>query len=174
MSSGLSKSCAAASLEANNNYNGKVFVVDNQRISVTQRQTVLEAIKMANDGLSGSLIHSKLEEQKMNSDIFIMVDTLAYLKKGGRITPAAAAAGQLLKIKPILQIKGEKLDKFRMINRTVSNAKRIMIDAHMDEVGLIVTHITDDGFIRFSSVGGIETGILLGKRVAVNCFARTV
>ena len=129
MSSGLSKSCAAASLEANNNYNGKVFVVDNQRISVTQRQTVLEAIKMANEGLSGSLIHSKLEEQKMNSDIFIMVDTLAYLKKGGRITPAAAAAGQLLKIKPILQIKGEKLDKFRMMNRTISNAKRIMIDA---------------------------------------------
>jgi DegV family protein with EDD domain len=120
MSSGLSKSCAAAALEAKTNYNGKVYVVDNQRISVTQRQTVLEAIKMANDGLSGSEIHAKLEEQKMNSDIFIMVDTLTYLKKGGRITPAAAALGGALKIKPILRIKGEKLDKFHMMNRTVS------------------------------------------------------
>ena len=137
MSSGLSKSCDAARLEANANYKGKVYVVDNQRISTTQRQTVLEALKMASEGVSVAEIHNKLEEQKMNSDIYIMVDTLTYLKKGGRITPAAAAAGQLLKIKPILQIKGEKLDKFRMMNRTVSNAKRIMIDAAKESMEVL-------------------------------------
>lgn len=129
MSSGLSNSCQSAMTAAKANYEGKVFVVDNQRISVTQMRSVYDAIELAKMGLDGKQIHDKLMEVKMQSDIYIMVDTLKFLKKGGRITPAAAAVGQLLKIKPILTIKGFKLDKFRMMNRTVANAKRIIIDA---------------------------------------------
>ena len=129
MSSGLSKSCEAAALAAKANYEGIVYVVDNQRISVTQRQSVMDAIELVKRGYSAQDIYNKLMEMKFQSDIYIMVDTLKYLKKGGRITPAAAAVGGVLKIKPILQIKGFKLDKFRMLNRTVENAKRIMLDA---------------------------------------------
>ena len=134
MSSGLSKSCESAIAAANAGYEGKVYVVDNQRISVTQKQSVFDAITLANKGLDAKAIYDVLMETKMHSDIYIMVDTLKYLKKGGRITPAAAAVGSLLKIKPILQIKGFKLDKFRMMNRTVSNAKRIMIDACKESI----------------------------------------
>ncbi len=129
MSSGLSDSCASALRVAKAEYDGKVFVVDNQRISVTQKQSVFDAIELANKGYTGKEIHDILMEVKMHSDIYIMVDTLKYLRKGGRITPAAAAVGNLLKIKPVLRISGEKLDKFRMMNRTLENAKRIMIDA---------------------------------------------
>ena len=86
-------------------------------------------MELVEKGYTGSQIQAILEEQKMNSDIFIMVDTLKYLRKGGRITPAAAAVGGALRIKPILRIKGEKLDKYRMMNRTIPNAKRIMIDS---------------------------------------------
>lgn len=134
MSSGLSKSCESALAAAKSGYEGKVYVVDNQRISVTQKQSVFDAITLANKGLDAKAIHDVLMETKMHSDIYIMVDTLKYLKKGGRITPAAAAVGSLLKIKPILQIKGFKLDKFRMMNRTLANAKRIMIDACKDSI----------------------------------------
>ena len=134
MSSGLSKSCESASNSAKANYEGKVFVVDNQRISVTQRQSVLDAIELAKLGYDGQQIKDKLTEIKFDSDIFIMVDTLDYLKKGGRITPAAAALGGMLKLKPILLIKGEKLDKFRMRNRSVENAKDIMLNACLDKI----------------------------------------
>lgn len=109
MSSGLSSSCATAMMLAQD-YDGKVQVVDNQRISVTMKLSVLDAMKMAEDGLSAAEISRILEEQKFNSSIYIMVDTLKYLKKGGRITPAAAALGTLLRLKPVLQIQGEKLD----------------------------------------------------------------
>lgn len=129
MSSGLSESCATALRVAEIDYKDKVFVVDNQRISVTQRQAVMDAIELANKGYSGQEIHDILIKVKMQSDIYIMVDTLKYLRKGGRITPAAAAVGNLLKIKPVLRIFGEKLDKYRMMNRTLENAKRILIDA---------------------------------------------
>lgn len=129
MSSGLSESCASAMRVAEIDYKGKVFVVNNQRISVTQRQSVMDAIELANKGYSGQEIHDILTKVKMHSDIYIMVDTLKYLRKGGRITPAAAAVGNLLKIKPVLRIFGEKLDKYRMMNRTLENAKRILLDA---------------------------------------------
>ncbi|MDE5546701.1 MAG: DegV family protein [Anaeroplasmataceae bacterium] len=129
MSSGLSESCASALRVAEAEYKGRVFVVDNQRISVTQRWSVMDAIELANKGYSGQEIHDILMKVKMHSDIYIMVDTLKYLRKGGRITPAAAAVGNLLKIKPVLRIFGEKLDKHRMMNRTLENAKRIMIDS---------------------------------------------
>lgn len=128
MSSGLSKSCESALASANRDYKDRVYVVDNKRISVTQRQSVLDAMMLRDKGYSAKEIHDKLMEQCMNSDIYIMVDTLEYLKKGGRITPAAAALGGLLRIKPILMIKGDKLDKFKMKNRTIENAKRVMLE----------------------------------------------
>lgn len=134
MSSGLSESCASALRVAEVDYKGKVFVVDNQRISVTQKQSVLDAIELANKGYNGQEIHDILMKVKMHSDIYIMVDTLKYLRRGGRITPAAAAVGGLLKIKPVLRIFGEKLDKYRMMNRTLENAKRIMIEAAKNSI----------------------------------------
>ena len=99
-------------LSMEDKYEGKVFVVDNQRISVTQKQSVLDALALAEEGKSGQQIHDILMECKLHASIYIMLDTLFYLKKGGRITPAAAALGQLLRLKPVLQIQGEKLDAF--------------------------------------------------------------
>ena len=128
MSSGLSGACQSAFMIANQEYEGKVFVVDNQRISVTQRQSVLDAKAMADAGLSAEDIVSKLMENKFESSIYIMLDTLHYLKKGGRITPAAAALGTLLRLKPVLQIQGEKLDAFAKA-RTTSQGKSVMINA---------------------------------------------
>lgn len=128
MSSGLSKSCASATLASQaDEYKDKVFVIDNKRISVTMLSSALEAKRMAEKGYSAKEIADKLMEYADKSDIFIMVDTLEYLKKGGRITATAAALGGLLKLKPILIIEGDKLDKYRMRNRTVENAKEIMI-----------------------------------------------
>lgn len=131
MSSGLSGSCQTA-IMLSDDYDGKVQVVNNQRISVTQKQSVKDAINLANQGKSAKEIKDILEEEKFNSSIYIMLDTLTYLKKGGRITPAAAALGTLLKLKPVLQIQGEKLDAFAKA-RTIKQAKKIMIDAmHKD------------------------------------------
>ena len=131
MSSGLSSTCSTAMMLAQE-YDGKVFVVDNQRISVTQRQSVLDAMMLAEAGKSGQEIYDKLMENKMESSIYIMLDTLYYLKKGGRITPAAAALGTLLKLKPVLQIQGEKLDAFAKA-RTVKQGKSIMIKQVVDD-----------------------------------------
>ena len=127
MSSGLSSTCSTAAMLAQD-YEGKVFVVDNQRISVTQRQSVMDAMELAAAGKSGQEIYDKLMENKMESSIYIMLDTLYYLKKGGRITPAAAALGTLLRIKPVLTIQGEKLDAFSKA-RTAKQAKTIMLTA---------------------------------------------
>lgn len=127
MSSGLSGSCQSAMMLAQD-YNGKVQVVNNQRISVTQRQSVMDALKLAEQGKNAAEIKDFLEKDKFNSSIYIMLDTLYYLKKGGRITPAAAALGTLLKLKPVLQIQGDKLDAFAKA-RTVKQAKNIMVDA---------------------------------------------
>lgn len=127
MSSGLSGSCATATALAAD-FDGKVHVIDNQRISVTQRLSVYDALHMVQDGASGKEIADKLMATKFDSSIYIMVDTLKYLKKGGRLTPAAAAIGSLLRIKPVLTIQGEKLDAFRNA-RSVRQAKKIMIDA---------------------------------------------
>ncbi|MCR5468606.1 MAG: DegV family protein [Lachnospiraceae bacterium] len=132
MSSGLSSSCSTAMMLAEDDYEGKVFVVNNQRISVTMRQSVLDAKELADAGKSGAEIKEILEREKMESSIYIMVDTLHYLKKGGRITPAAAALGTLLKLKPVLQIQGEKLDSFAKA-RTVKQAKAMMLQAMHDD-----------------------------------------
>lgn len=127
MSSGLSSSCETAYM-LSQDYDGKVEVVNNQRISVTMRQSVIDAKNLAEAGKSAKEIKDILEATKFDSSIYIMVDTLTYLKKGGRITPAAAALGTLLKLKPVLQIQGEKLDAFAKA-RTVKQAKNIMIEA---------------------------------------------
>lgn len=132
MSSGLSGSCQTALMLAQD-YDGKVHVVNNQRISVTQRQSALDALALAKEGKSGSEIKELLEADKFNSSIYIMIDTLYYLKKGGRITPAAAALGTLLKLKPVLQIQGEKLDAFAKA-RTINQAKSIMMTAIKNDI----------------------------------------
>ncbi len=142
MSSGLSGSCQTAMMLAQD-YEGKVQVVNNQRISVTQRQSVLDAMQLAEKGKTAAEIKLILEEDKFNSSIYIMLDTLYYLKKGGRITPAAAALGTLLRLKPVLTIQGEKLDAFAKA-RTTSQGKNMMMNA-----------ISNDIENRF---GGLENG----------------
>lgn len=150
MSSGLSSSCATAKM-LSEDYDGRVVVVDNQRISVTQKLSAIEAKKLADLGKSAQEISDALMEVKSLSTIYITVDTLEYLKKGGRLTPAVAAIGSLLKIKPVLSIYGEKLDKYAMA-RTMKQAKQIMIDAlkkdmknviktdNLDEVTISIAH----------------------------------
>lgn len=134
MSSGLSGSCQTACMLAQEpEFDGKVFVVNNQRISVTQTQSVLDAVELAKKGYDGAQIKKILEEDKFNSSIYIMLDTLFYLKKGGRITPAAAALGTLLKLKPVLQILGEKLDAFAKA-RTKSAGKSMMLQAIKNDI----------------------------------------
>jgi len=132
MSSGLSGSCQSARVLAED-YDGKVQVVNNQRISVTQRQSAFDAKLLAQRGMNAEQIKNALEADKFNSSIYIMLDTLYYLKKGGRITPAAAAIGTLLKLKPVLQIQGEKLDAFAKA-RTTSQGKSIMINAIKNDI----------------------------------------
>ena len=127
MSSGLSGSCQSALMLAAD-YEGRVQVVNNQRISVTQRQSALDAMELAVKGMDAAQIKQFLEDDKFNSSIYIMLDTLYYLKKGGRITPAAAALGTILRLKPVLQIQGDKLDAFAKA-RTVSQGKSIIINA---------------------------------------------
>ena len=134
MSSGLSGSCQTACMLAQEpEFDGKVFVVNNQRISVTQTQSVLDAVELAKKGYDGAQIKKILEEDKFNSSIYIMLDTLFYLKKGGRITPVAAALGTLLKLKPVLQIQGEKLDAFAKA-RTKSAGKSMMLQAIKNDI----------------------------------------
>lgn len=145
MSSGLSGSCQTAAMLAQD-YDGKVHVVNNQRISVTQKQSTFDAMELAKEGKSGSEIKDILEADKFNSSIYIMIDTLYYLKKGGRITPAAAALGTLLRLKPVLQIQGEKLDAFAKA-RTVAQAKSIMINAIKSDIEKRFGGLTPDNQI---------------------------
>ncbi|HIS26783.1 MAG TPA: DegV family protein [Candidatus Pullilachnospira intestinigallinarum] len=133
MSSGLSSTCqSAVTLAQDEEFAGRVFVVDNHRISVTQAQSVLDAKAMAGDGMSGAAIRDRLEAEAMEATIYITVDTLEYLKKGGRITPAAAAIGTVLNLKPVLTIQGDKLDAFSK-SRGFKTAFRTMVKAlHRD------------------------------------------
>lgn len=132
MSSGLSGSCQTATM-LSDDYDGKVQVVDNQRISVTQKQSVLDALILAEKGKSAMEIKEILERERLESSIYIMLDTLKYLKKGGRITPAAAALGSALRLKPVLQIQGDKLDAFT-IARTKKQGVSKMLAAMEDDV----------------------------------------
>ena len=127
MSSALSASCHAA-IQLSEEYDGKVQVVDDHRISVTMRESVLEAKWMANQGMTAEEIKKKLEENAYNSSIYIAVDTLEYLKKGGRVTAAGAAIGAVLNIKPVLTIQGEKLDAFTKV-RGMKKVELKMLEA---------------------------------------------
>ncbi len=133
MSSGLSETCRTLSHLAETEYAGKVYVIDNQRISITQRQSVVDALNMVKDGKSAEEIRDWLLQTKMQSSIYIMVDTLKYLKKGGRLTPAVAAIGTLLRIKPVLQIQGEKLDQYAKV-RKLADAKTTMLNAMKNDM----------------------------------------
>lgn len=149
MSSGLSGSCQTAMMLAQD-YEGKVQVVNNQRISVTQRLAVLDAMELAGRGLTAQQIKDELERTKFDSIIYIMVDTLKYLKKGGRITPAAAALGTLLRIKPILIIEGEKLDAFSKA-RTMKQAKATMLAAMQKDMEVRFHQLSpEDAHIHFA------------------------
>ena len=131
MSSGLSSSCATAQMLAQD-MDGEVYVVDNQRISGTMRQSVLDAIALAEKGMNAKEIHDILMREKLEASIYITVDTLKYLKKGGRVTPAAAAIGSVLNLKPVLTIQGEKLDAYAKV-RGKKQAKRIMMKAMQED-----------------------------------------
>lgn len=134
MSSGLSMSCETATLfSQEKEYLGKVHVVNNMRISVTQRQSVYDALKLVKEGKSGKEIKDILENDALNSSIYFTVQDLKYLKKGGRITPAAATLGALLGIKPVLQIQGKKLDAFKKC-RGMRAGKLIMIEAAKNDI----------------------------------------
>ncbi|MCI8964625.1 MAG: DegV family protein [Eubacterium sp.] len=148
MSSGISSSCATAMMLAQEDeFEGRVYVVDNQRISVTQRRSVLQAKELADRGFSGKEIFDILTRDKLESSIYIMVDTLKYLKKGGRLTPAVAAIGTVLRIKPVLQIQGDKLDSYAKV-KTLKQAKQTMIKA-----------ITSDLEHRFADSGNMYIDI---------------
>lgn len=131
MSSGLSAACDTATA-LSREYGGKVQVVNNQRISVTQRQSVLDALALRDVGKTAAEIKEVLEAEKMESSIYITLETLKYLKKGGRITPAAAAIGTVLNLKPVLQIQGEKLDAYAKV-RGKKQAKKVMLKAMRED-----------------------------------------
>lgn len=144
MSSGLSSSLQTAKL-LSDDYDGKVYAVDNQRISVTMIDSIVDAKYLASQGKSAKEIGEILEAEGLNSSIYITLDTLKYLKKGGRITPAAAAIGTILKIKPVLQIQGEKLDAFAKV-RTMTAAKTTMINAVKND---IMGHVGENGKYKY-------------------------
>lgn len=151
MSSGLSMTYEMANNEANTFYQNKVYVVDNKRISVTLRQSVIDAKELVDLNYSAKEIKEILESVRSESRIYLMLDTLKYLKKGGRITKTAAALGGMLKIKPILIYEGEKLDKFRMRNRTIENGIDIMLDAIKRDINGFLKEI--DGEVNNVKVG---------------------
>lgn len=132
MSSGLSASCeTAAALAAD--FNHRVFVVNNKRISVTMRQSILDALRLSKAGYSGRQIKEILEKESLQASIYLMVNTLEYLKKGGRITPAAAMIGTVLNLKPVLTIQGDKLDAYAKV-RGVKQARKVMIEAMKKDI----------------------------------------
>lgn len=146
MSSGLSSSCSAAQMLADD-FDGKVQVVDNQRISVTMYQSVLDALYLIGQGMNASEVKDKLEETKFESSIYISLQTLKYLKKGGRITPAAAAMGTILNIKPVLQIQGEKLDAYAKA-RGMKAARQTMIKAVQNDLDTRFAKLRGEGKMR--------------------------
>lgn len=164
MSSGLSGSCGTAAALAQS-FKGRVQVVDNQRISVTLRESILDALALAGQGLSASEIKARLEAEALESSIYITVATLKYLKKGGRLTPAVAAIGTLLRIKPVLQIQGEKLDTFTKV-RTMTQAKTAMINAIRNDLenrfGGIDAH---DAYLDIAHTDNLEEALKFKEEV---------
>lgn len=148
MSSGLSESCHTAQTLAKE-YGGRVHVVDNQRISVTQKQSVFDAMKLAEQGKSAAQIAEYLTATKRDSSIYISLDTLKYLKKGGRLTPAAALVGSILRIKPVLQIQGDKLDAFKKVH-SLKQAKQEMVAAIRNDLATRFAQFRKDGEMTIS------------------------
>lgn len=148
MSSGLSNTCQTALLLADDEpYKGRVFVVDNHRISVTQALAVLDAKSLADEGKTACEIKEILEKEAMDATIYIAVDTLEYLKKGGRITAAAAALGTVLKLKPVLTIQGDKLDSYAKA-RGMKSAFRIMLEAVRSDIASRLSHLQEQGLLK--------------------------
>ena len=148
MSSGLSNTCQTALLIADEEpYKDRVFVADNHRISVTQALSVLDAKSLAEKGLTAREIRDILEEEAMDATIYIAVDTLEYLKKGGRITAAAATLGTILKIKPVLTIQGDKLDSFAKA-RGMKSAFRVMVEAVKADITSRLSHLREQGLLK--------------------------
>lgn len=156
MSSGLSTSCASAlALASEGEFEGRVHVVDNHRISVTQTQSVLDAHFLAEEGKTGRQIKEHLEEEALDASIYIAVDTLKYLKRGGRITPAAAAVGTVLNLKPVLTIQGDKLDAFAKV-RGMKAAFRTMCKAVEKDIDTRFSRLRDAGVLK---LGMAETAM---------------
>lgn len=148
MSSGLSNTCQTALLLADEEpYKDRVFVADNHRISVTQALSVLDAKSLAEKGLTAREIRDILEEEAMDATIYIAVDTLEYLKKGGRITAAAATLGTILKIKPVLTIQGDKLDSFAKA-RGMKSAFRVMVEAVKADITSRLSHLREQELLK--------------------------
>ena len=154
MSSGLSRTCSTATSIAAQ-YSGRVQVVNNQRISVTQEQSVYDAMTLRDQGKSAQEIKEILEREKFQSSIYITVDTLKYLKKGGRVTPAAAAIGTVLNLKPVLQIQGEKLDAFAKV-RGWKAAKKTMLNAIEKDLNERFADVKDDMVLGMAYTCGRE------------------
>lgn len=165
MSSGLSASCETAQNFAEQ-FEGKVQVVDNRRVSVTMKASVVDAVNMANDGKNAKEIKKYLEDTALDSSIYLMVDTLKYLKQGGRVTPAAAAIGAVLNIKPVLQIQGGKLDQYTKV-LNVKTAKMKMIEAIKKDV--------EGRFKAFAEAGKLKLALAhTANEANVNLFAEEV
>lgn len=152
MSSGLSASCATA-MSLSRDYDGKVQVVDNQRISVTQKQSVMDAMELVRQGRTAEEIKTILEKEKKESSIYLTLETLKYLKKGGRITPAAAAIGTIINLKPVLQIQGDKLDAFSKV-RGKAKAKRIILDAIRNDLDTRFKEYKEKGQMSLAAAYG--------------------
>lgn len=165
MSSGLSASCETA-MGLAQEYDGRVQVVNNQRISVTQRQSVLDAIALAEAGKNAAEIKQVLEAEKFASSIYITLETLKYLKKGGRITPAAAAIGTVLNLKPVLQIQGEKLDAYAKV-RGKKQAKRVMLKALKEDLEKRFAKYVESGemCLQMAYTGNLEEAMEFKKEV---------
>lgn len=150
MSSGLSESCNSAKVFAED-YDGKVWVVDNHRISVTMESSVYDAMTYAKEGMNAAQIKERLEKEAYDATIYIAVDTLSYLKKGGRVTAAAAAIGTVLNLKPVLTIQGEKLDAFAK-ERGMKKARHTMIEAAKKDLDTRLSELYKAGKIRLFAV----------------------
>lgn len=150
MSSGLSESCNSAKVFAED-YDGKVWVVDNHRISVTMESSVYDAMTYAKEGMNAAQIKERLEKEAYDATIYIAVDTLSYLKKGGRVTAAAAAIGTVLNLKPVLTIQGEKLDAFAK-ERGMKKARHTMIEAAKKDLDTRLSELYKAEKIRLFAV----------------------
>ncbi len=170
MSSGLSSSCQNARMIAND-YNGKVVVVNNQRISVTQKRSVQDAIELAKNGYDAVRIRDILVRDKFEASIYIMLDTLKYLKKGGRITPAAAAVGTLMRIKPVLQIKGERLDAFSKA-RTLAQGKSTMINAIHHDIDNLFRGIDAENVYMYAVHAQVPEPFAVFKKEVADAFPK--